>query len=74
LDVFEERNGMISFYTLLYVTQDERENFIKYHHLSFGPLKSEGYFSLGCKGCKVLGKGREGRWNNSLRTECGLYS
>ena len=56
LDVFEERNGMIKFYPLLDVTQDERENFIKDHHLPFHPLISKGYFSIGCKHCTVPGK------------------
>ena len=73
LDVFEERNGMIKFYPLLDVTQDERENFIKDHHLPFHPLISKGYFSIGCEHCTVPGKGREGRWNNSPKTECGLH-
>ena len=73
LDVFEERNGMIKFYPLLDVTQDERESFIKDHHLPFHPLISKGYFSIGCKHCTVPGKGREGRWNNSPKTECGLH-
>ena len=73
LDIFEERNGMIKFYPLLDVTQDERESFIKDHHLPFHPLISKGYFSIGCEHCTVPGKGREGRWNNSPKTECGLH-
>ena len=73
LDVFEERNGMIKFYPLLDVTQDERESFIKDHHLPFHPLISKGYFSIGCEHCTVPGKSREGRWNNSPKTECGLH-
>lgn len=73
LDIFEERKGMIKFYPLLDVTQDERESFIKDHHLPFHPLISKGYFSIGCEHCTVPGKGREGRWNNSPKTECGLH-
>ena len=73
LDIFEERNGMIKFYPLLDITQDERESFIKDHHLPFHPLISKGYFSIGCEHCTVPGKGREGRWNNSPKTECGLH-
>ena len=73
LDIFEERNGMIKFYPLLDVTQDERESFIKDHHLPFHPLISKGYFSIGCEHCTVPGKGRKGRWNNSPKTECGLH-
>ena len=73
LDIFEERNGMIKFYPLFDVTQDERESFIKDHHLPFHPHISKGYFSIGCEHCTVPGKGREGRWNNSPKTECGLH-
>ena len=73
LDIFEERKAMIKFYPLLDVTQDERESFIKDHHLPFHPLISKGYFSIGCEHCTVPGKGREGRWNNSPKTECGLH-
>jgi len=73
LDVFEERKGLVKFYPLLDVSKDERENFIKDHHLPFHPLISKGYFSIGCKHCTVPGKGREGRWNNSPKTECGLH-
>ena len=73
LDFFEERKGMVKFYPLLDVTSDERESFIKDHHLPFHPLVSKGYFSIGCEHCTVPGKGREGRWNNNPKTECGLH-
>jgi phosphoadenosine phosphosulfate reductase len=73
LDVFEERNGMLKFYPLLDVTREEREEFIKEHHLPFHPLISKGYYSIGCSHCTKPGKGREGRWNNSPKTECGLH-
>ncbi|MCF6361277.1 MAG: phosphoadenylyl-sulfate reductase [Cyclobacteriaceae bacterium] len=73
LDIFEERSGILKFYPLLDVTRDERESYIKDHHLPFHPLISKGYFSIGCKHCTLPGKGREGRWNNSPKTECGLH-
>ncbi len=73
LDIFEERNGIVKFYPLLDVTRDERESYIKDHHLPFHPLISKGYFSIGCEHCTLPGKGREGRWNNSPKTECGLH-
>ena len=73
LDVFEERNGMLKFYPLVDVTREEREEFIKEHHLPFHPLISKGYYSIGCSHCTKPGKGREGRWNNSPKTECGLH-
>jgi len=73
LDIFEERGGILKFYPLLDVTREERENFIKQNQLPFHPLISKGYFSIGCKYCTAPGIGREGRWNNSPKTECGLH-
>ncbi len=73
LDIFEERGGILKFYPLLDVTKEERENYIKVNELPFHPLVAKGYFSIGCKHCTVPGKGREGRWNNNPKTECGLH-
>jgi phosphoadenosine phosphosulfate reductase len=73
LDIFEERGGILKFYPLLDVTKDEREAYIKKNALPFHPLIEKGYFSIGCKHCTVPGEGREGRWNNSPKTECGLH-
>ncbi len=73
LDIFEERNGILKFYPLLDVTREEREGFISSHHLPFHPLVSKGYYSVGCHHCTKPGEGREGRWNNSPKTECGLH-
>lgn len=73
LNFFEQRNGIIKFYPLLDVTQRERSLFIKENQLPFHPLISKGYFSIGCEQCTQPGKGREGRWNNNPKTECGLH-
>jgi phosphoadenosine phosphosulfate reductase len=73
LDIFEQRNGILKFYPLLDITKEEREAYIAIHELPFHPLISKGYSSIGCTHCTVPGKGREGRWNNSPKTECGLH-
>ncbi|HHZ96598.1 MAG TPA: phosphoadenylyl-sulfate reductase [Flavobacteriales bacterium] len=73
LNIFEVRNGILKFYPLLDVSQSERDNYIKDHHLPFHPLVSKGYLSIGCSHCTVPGNGRDGRWNNSPKTECGLH-
>lgn len=73
LDIFEERNGILKFYPLLDVSAEERESYIKEHLLPFHPLQAKGYFSVGCEHCTVPGKGRQGRWNNNPKTECGLH-
>jgi len=73
LDIFEERGGILKFYPLLDITEDERKNYITHHHLPFHPLVGQGYNSIGCKHCTVPGEDRRGRWNNSPKTECGLH-
>ena len=73
LDIFEQRNGILKFYPLLDVTIEEREKYISENKLPFHPLIAQGYSSVGCTHCTVAGKGREGRWNNSPKTECGLH-
>ncbi|MFC2175538.1 phosphoadenylyl-sulfate reductase [Bacteroidota bacterium] len=73
LNIFEERRDITKFYPLLDITVEEREEWIKEHHLPFHPLVSKGYFSIGCTHCTVPGGGRDGRWNNNPKTECGLH-
>lgn len=73
LNYFENRENIIKFYPLLDIDFIERDQFIRDHHLPFHPLKSKGYFSIGCHHCTVPGNDRSGRWNNSPKTECGLH-
>lgn len=73
LDIFEKRGGLLKFYPLLDVSKEERHAFISDHHLPFHPLVNEGYESIGCRHCTLPGAGRDGRWNNSPKTECGLH-
>ena len=37
------------------------------------PLHAQGYSSIGCTYCTKPGAGREGRWANLEKTECGLH-
>ncbi len=73
LDIFEERSGILKFYPLLDVSRKARDEYISEHHLPFHPLISKGYTSIGCTHCTVPGECRDGRWNNSPKTECGLH-
>ena len=72
LDIFEERGGVIKFYPLLDVTREQREAYIKDHLLPFHPLQSR-VFQHWLQALYPACKGREGRWNNSPKTECGLH-
>jgi phosphoadenosine phosphosulfate reductase len=73
LDIFEQRDGILKFYPLIDVTREEREAYLRFHHLPFHPLLQQGFESIGCAQCTRAGKDRSGRWNNSPKTECGLH-
>lgn len=73
LPIFEIRRGMIKFNPMIDVTRDERDAYIREHHLPFHPLVNRGYSSIGCTHCTVPGEGRSGRWLGKPKTECGLH-
>lgn len=73
LPIFEIRRGMIKFNPMIDVTREERDAYIREHHLPFHPLVSRGYSSIGCTHCTVPGDGRSGRWLGKPKTECGLH-
>jgi phosphoadenosine phosphosulfate reductase len=47
--------------------------YIHEHDLPYNPLHDRGYASIGCAPCTQPGSGREGRWEGSEKTECGLH-
>lgn len=73
LNIFEDREEILKFYPLLDIGYKERDQFIKDHHLPIHPLKMKGFSSIGCSHCTIAGEFRDGRWNNSPKTECGLH-
>lgn len=73
LNYFEEKESITKFYPLLDIDYEERDRWIRDHHLPFHPLKTKGYSSIGCSHCTLPGEDRCGRWNNSPKTECGLH-
>ena len=73
LKIFEESNGMIKFSPLLDFPKAEVQAYFEQHNLPRHPLESQGYGSIGCTHCTKKGKGREGRWMGSQKTECGIH-
>ena len=71
--IFERRRGILKFHPMIDVTREERDDYIRAHHLPFHPLVLQGYASIGCKHCTVAGEGRSGRWAGKPKTECGLH-
>ncbi len=47
--------------------------YIHRFELPYNPLHDRGYGSVGCTHCTKPGAGREGRWADSERTECGIH-
>lgn len=73
LNIFEEKKGVIKFYPILDVTEEEALKTIEDNNLPVHPLKALGYESIGCKHCTLKGKKRKGRWAQTIKTECGLH-
>ena len=73
LNIFEEKKGVIKFYPILDVTEEEAMRTIEENNLPIHPLKPLGYESIGCKHCTLKGKKRKGRWAQTVKTECGLH-
>jgi phosphoadenosine phosphosulfate reductase len=44
------------------------------HDLIVNPLLGQGYDSVGCAPCTLPGRGRDGRWAGTGKTECGLHA
>ncbi|MBL7883863.1 MAG: phosphoadenylyl-sulfate reductase [Bacteroidia bacterium] len=73
LKVFDRKDGMLKFYPLVDLKEQDAFDYIKKHQLPEHPLLKAGFNSVGCFHCTVAGKGRSGRWVNKSKTECGLH-
>ena len=73
LEIFEERNGLIKMHPNIDTTAEGFERFLIDNFIPPHPLSTEGYASVGCTHCTTKGKGREGRWSGTSKTECGLH-
>lgn len=73
LQIVDEKDEMLKFYPLIDWNSSLVEEYIVGHGLPQHPLKEQGYHSVGCTHCTVPGVGRNGRWNDQSKTECGLH-
>ena len=73
LSILEERPDILKFYPLIDWNKSLVDEYLENHGLPFHPLVDQGYHSVGCTHCTVPGVGRNGRWSDSLKTECGLH-
>lgn len=73
LDVFEQKSDLAKFYPIIDFSEHDAAAYIKKYELPEHPLLRHGFSSVGCIHCTVKGRGREGRWVNRSKSECGLH-
>lgn len=73
LNVFEEKSGIIKFYPILNMTNENVVYFFVDNNIPKYTLKAQGYSSIDCAKCTIKGQGRAGRRNSYGKTECGLH-
>ena len=71
--IFEKKGGLLKFHPIIDLTEEEQKAYFENNNLPKHPLEKAGYHSIGCAQCTFKGKGRNGRWGNSAKTECGLH-
>jgi phosphoadenosine phosphosulfate reductase len=70
---FDERRGLWKFNPIVDWSEKDLWRRISERDLPYNPLHDQGYASIGCAPCTAPGAGREGRWADSDKTECGLH-
>ncbi len=69
----DERRGIWKYNPLAHWTERDLWTRIHERGLPYHPLHDAGYASIGCAPCTDRGDGREGRWGDTDKTECGLH-
>ncbi|WP_462202616.1 phosphoadenylyl-sulfate reductase [Frankia sp. CcWB3] len=70
---WDARRGKVKIHPLAAWTDEDVERYMAEHGVIVNPLLSDGYDSVGCWPCTRRGAGREGRWADSIKTECGIH-
>jgi phosphoadenosine phosphosulfate reductase len=70
---WDGRRGLWKYNPLFDWTERDLWRRIRERELPYHPLHDHGYASIGCAPCTLPGAGREGRWANTAKTECGLH-
>jgi phosphoadenosine phosphosulfate reductase len=69
----DEVRGILKFNPLAYWTEKDVWSYLHERELPYHPLHDQGYASIGCAPCTLPGSGREGRWADSDKIECGIH-
>ncbi len=73
LEIFQKKEDLPRFYPLIDWTPEMVDDYFESYGIPRHPLERFGYDSVGCTYCTVKGEGRDGRWGDSGKTECGLH-
>lgn len=73
LDIISEKTEMLRCYPLIDWSSEMVDEYMEMYGLPQNPLGARGYSSIGCTHCTIPGKGRDGRWSDTEKTECGLH-
>lgn len=67
------KNGRWKICPLADWTEKDVWRYLHENDVPYNDLHDRGYASIGCTTCTQPGDGREGRWADSDKTECGLH-
>lgn len=70
---WDARRGLIKVNPIVAWSDQDVDRYITENDIIVNPLHAKGYESIGCYPCTIPGKGREGRWSGTGKTECGLH-
>ncbi|MDN5204514.1 phosphoadenylyl-sulfate reductase [Fulvivirgaceae bacterium BMA10] len=73
LRIFEPKEDIVKFHPIIDLSKEDVSLYTHIYDLPTNPLVFKGYDSIGCTHCTHKGQGREGRWIDSNKTECGLH-
>jgi phosphoadenosine phosphosulfate reductase len=71
---WDARHGLVKINPIVAWSAEDVDRYVAAHDLIVNPLLDRGYDSIGCAPCTRPGRGREGRWAGTARSECGLHA
>ncbi len=73
LPIMDDNNDLVKFHPLINWNSSLVEEYIESHGLPGHSLNKKGFDSVGCTHCTSKGEGRNGRWSEISKIECGLH-
>lgn len=70
---WDARHGLVKINPIVAWNDADVARYVAAHDVIVNPLLGRGYDSVGCAPCTRPGRGREGRWAGTTKTECGLH-